>query len=95
MAFVTCGNCGEKVAVTALDEHAAYQCVLIAMSKSAPKDAAEPLPIDEGLVERVARAIDVTRATIERDIPTHQRGQVVADSRALARAAIEVMLGEK
>lgn len=58
--------------------------------------APKPLPIDEGLVERVARAIDdVTRATIERDIPTHQRGQVVADSRALARAAIEVMLGEK
>ena len=47
------------------------------------------------VVERVAMAIEIERATIERDIPAHQRGQVVSDSRALARAALNAIIGEK
>lgn len=41
--MLTCGNCGAKVHLKLLDEHAAYQCVGIAMTKAA-KRAAQPQP---------------------------------------------------
>jgi hypothetical protein len=33
VTLITCGNCGERVAVTALDEHA-VECLRIAMAKA-------------------------------------------------------------
>jgi hypothetical protein len=45
----------------------------------------------EQTIEAMARAIEMARATIERDIPADQRGHVQATASALATAAYTVV----